>query len=150
MKSHSGLKKVVKSVRGKKGAVRRSYWVKAPLQQNSERGRALGHGMANLGSALGAHFGAKYGEIAGARMAAQHGIPPTPSRIIGAYGGAHFGNKMGRQAGGIVGSVVARETHMKEHTERNLARAAHFAASGVRLYNLAKAVHGVAQSFRRR
>lgn len=29
MGSHAGLKKVVKTVRGKKGTVRRSYWVKA-------------------------------------------------------------------------------------------------------------------------
>ncbi len=40
--ARSGLKKVVKTVKGKKGTVRRSYWVKA--QAPTKRARAVGAG----------------------------------------------------------------------------------------------------------
>ena len=54
--SHTGLKKVRKTVRGKKGAVKRSYWVKSQTSNNSK----------GSGAAHSAKLGAFGGFVTGA------------------------------------------------------------------------------------
>lgn len=61
MKSKAGLRKITKSVRGKKGTVRRSYWV---ADQKTASGR-LQKGLGILGSAAGARVGSKIGAVGG-------------------------------------------------------------------------------------
>lgn len=67
MANRAGLRKVVKTVRGKKGSVRRSYWVRA--------GDAVKSGAKAAGGFVGRHKGAIAGALALAAMAgiAHHG-----------------------------------------------------------------------------
>lgn len=88
MGSHAGLKKVVKSVRGKKGTVRRTYWVKAKDAVKGA-GRFLNKhkGKIAAGAALAgaAYLGAKHrGAIGGALSGARKGVG-----VVRALGGIH-------------------------------------------------------------
>ena len=103
--ARSGLKKVVKTVRGKKGSVKRSYWVRASGGKKAKsanaggiRGFAQRHsgvikgalGMAALAGAaygsykLGGHLGWKYGtQINNARSRAMDGLNRMGMRTPG-------------------------------------------------------------------
>lgn len=147
--ARAGLKKVLKTVRGKRGTTRRAYWVKsaAPTHAKLKRadaGVSLGHSAGYLGSQLGAMAGS----IHGARWGARQGF--------GLYGqigtsvvGSHFGAGIGRTGGTMLGYNVARVTKMRESTERNLSNATRLAGHAVRAYNLFKTVEAIGQMVRR-
>lgn len=147
--SKAGLRKVLKTVRGKRGTTRRAYWVKsaAPTHAKLKRadaGVSLGHASAYLGSQLGGMAGAMHGARWGARQG------------FGLYGqigtsvvGSHFGAQLGRSGGAMLGYNVARTTKMRESTERNLANATRIVGHGVRAYNLFKTVEAIGQMVRR-
>lgn len=61
MGSHAGLKKVVKTVRGKKGVVKRTYWMRA-----TEKAKAAGRGIQKGAKATGKFLGKHKGKIAAA------------------------------------------------------------------------------------
>ena len=89
----NGLRKIVKSVRGRKGSVRRSYWIKASADQKLERGLGiLGSG---LGSRLGQKIGTRIGpltavigkwtarkEVAGWFWVPLSEVRPVPSQVL--------------------------------------------------------------------
>jgi len=147
--ARAGLKKVLKTVRGKRGTTRRAYWVKsaAPTHAKLKRadaGVSLGHSASYLGSQLGGMAGS----IHGARWGARQGF--------GLYGqigtsvvGSHFGAQLGRSGGRMLGYNLARATKMREFTERNLSGATRIAGHVVRAYNLFKTVEAVGQMVRR-
>ena len=84
MANRAGLRKVTKTVRGKKGSVRRSYWVKT---SGAVKGAA---------KAAGGFVARHKGKIAGAAAlagAAYLGVKHG-SKIAGAVRGAHFAKKV--------------------------------------------------------
>lgn len=146
MKTRSGLKKIKKSTR--KGL--RSYWVKSDPKgsfksmehpsRREDQGRALGHGMGNLGAGLGALVGAHHAAKYGMRAAASRGVGAHEAAFGAALVGGHFGGQAGRQAGRLSGHVLARTLNMRESTERALGSFAHLAGTGLKMYGLYRTV----------
>lgn len=89
MANRAGLKKVTKTVRGKKGAVKRSYWVKA---KEAVSGFAKNHGKKILaGAALagGAALAYKHRHAALTKLAMRHTL--AKNQYKGAVSGAITG-----------------------------------------------------------
>lgn len=75
MANRTGLKKVVKTVRGKKGTVKRSYWVKAQGAASKAGGFVKKHAGKIAGAAAvvgGAYLAHKYGHAAHGYLSAAH------------------------------------------------------------------------------
>lgn len=100
MANHAGLKKVIKSVRGKKGTVRRSYWVKSSLRSDTGSRKRMG-----AKEVLKTH---------GLTMAA-HGFGMGFAGGLGFVGGASVGERMGRQRAAKQG-LQRDATHKKSTT----------------------------------
>lgn len=142
MKTRSGLKKIKKSTR--KGL--RSYWVKSDPKgsfksmehpsRREDQGRALGHGMGNLGAGLGALVGAHHAAKYGMRAAASHGVGAHEAAFGAALVGGHFGSQAGRQVGRVTGHVMARAGNLSQGTERTLGSFASLAGTGLKVYGL--------------
>lgn len=116
MANRAGLRKVVKTVRGKHGAVRRSYWVKAQGAAQAA-GRAIGRGARAVGSFAKAHplvtagilmaatGGAAYGAHA---LLAAHGMSAAGAiHAVGSYASTHFAAAHARAVTGL-GIAAAR------------------------------------------
>ena len=114
----SGPRKVTKSVRGKKGMVRRSYWV-ADHKTSAER---LRRGLSLLGSTTGAKVGARVGAtgggIFGALAAGVYAARKKPNlspndaiRTVGFGMGAGIigGHTLGGAAGAVSGHFVGKK-----------------------------------------
>lgn len=99
MSGHAGLTKVTKNVKGKKGMVRRSYWV---------RGKdAVKAGAKKLGGFVSKHKGKIAGAAAlagAAYLGVKHG-----SKISGAYHGAKAGLKHTNALAGVLGTKASRK-----------------------------------------
>ena len=95
----NGLRKIVKSVRGRKGSVRRSYWIKASADQKLERGLGI------LGSGLGSRLGQKIGTRIGP-LTAVIGKWTARKEVAGWFGGALIGGASGSFAGFKAGHRV--------------------------------------------
>ena len=132
-----GLRKVTKTV---KGGARRSYWIKATPKalKSSDRGVALGHGMANLGSAVGSMYGSR----AGANLVARHGFGYV-GQIGGSILGAQVGARFGASAGKMAGHASANALRLSAKNERYAAHAAHLAGDGLRLYNVIQGIRAL-------
>lgn len=99
MGTHAGLTKVTKNVKGKKGMVRRSYWVRGKEAAKS--------GAKKIGGFLNKHKGkiAAGAALAGAAyMGVKHG-----SKISGAYHGAKAGIKHTNALAGVLGTTATRK-----------------------------------------
>ena len=142
--ARSGLKKVVKTVKGKKGTVRRSYWVKAQgaagkakkaaggfARRHSTALKVVGGLAALAGLAYGAHRAPAL--MASAKMAhagysAAREAGGTRTQALGIAGRA--GRLMNRAHGGSEwGQSVAREAKL---TANNLGGLATFATAAPR------------------
>lgn len=133
MANRAGLRKVTKTVRGKKGSVRRSYWVKASGAVKGAAKAAGGFVARHKGKIAGAaalagaaYLGVKHGsKIAGAISGARDGhrfsnvkAAVTGNRVgigdrakhaaVGAIGGAFGGAKADRERSRKIGAAVER------------------------------------------
>lgn len=112
MSGHAGLTKVTKSVKGKKGMVRRSYWVRGT--------DAVKSGAKKLGSFVNRHKGKIAGAAAlagAAYLGMRHG-----SQIKGALSGAHKAFSGGGRA--LLGDVHSAATRgARSGARRDNARA---------------------------
>lgn len=128
MGSHAGLKKVVKSVKGKKGVVKRSYWVKAKeavsgmAKRQGQRNAAAYKKSSTMGSAktglrvglvgglLGSHrsVAASRGVTIGAQMlaAGTRRATGTQGKTIGKKLKHGIATHAGRIVGGLVGGMA--------------------------------------------
>ena len=129
MANRAGLKKVTKMVHGKKGTVKRSYWIKA-----KEGAKSVGGKVAGAARAAGGFLKRHKGKIAaGAGLAAA---------AYGAYKGAKFvkgyrgmGMSHGDAAKAIVGGLKERAKGAAErgaHAVVGVGAKAHKAASDAR------------------
>lgn len=94
--ARAGLRRVVKTVRGKHGTHRRAYYMKAEAPKPS-RGRRIAGAVA--GAALGAIGGAIFGGAGGAGLgaaAAHRGVVNTATRHLTAGQGVVTGGQWGR------------------------------------------------------
>ena len=143
----SGLRKVTKSVRGKKGMVRRSYWV-ADRETSAKR---LRRGLGILGSSIGVKIGAKIGTvggavtgtIAGGYAAAKRGHQGSQAVRtvgIGLGAGAIAGHATGAFAGGVTGHYAGKDLGRK--LSRRGMSAKHMNAVGTFAAVAGLAVHG--------
>ncbi len=100
--TRSGLRKVVKFVKGKKGSVRRSYWMKAPATPEQEK---INHAWANklYSTGLKNAFGI-WGAHVGMRVGTRIEGGPTPGR------GLVFGQLGGYAAGRLVAGRTYKAT----------------------------------------
>lgn len=136
MKSRAGLKKVVKSVKGKNGKrVRRAYWTSAEEEKRFSHNH-LRRGMGVLGSALGGRVGGTAGLLGGAitggliggHRAAKKGLGPQEAlvsgmrtgivagglgHIAGYTGGSFAGYKLGRGVGNRVARGKMKLRHQR-------------------------------------
>ena len=121
MGSRAGLKKVTKSVRGKHGTVRRTYWVNAKqatskfLRRHGKKIAVVAGTAALAGSAYLAHkHRAKLSEHAGHAnkqfAAFRRGTGATlTKKLVSAAGSKladHIGESFGERAGGAIGRMV--------------------------------------------
>ena len=119
--ARSGLKKVVKTVKGKKGTVKRSYWVKASLPQKKATGIAgkarkaltalrtmggnhyvqsalIGAGTGALGKAAALHgAGVDVARVGMERAQQSQSAGGARARALAAGSFAHFGSSLGTQ-----------------------------------------------------
>ncbi len=119
MANRAGLRKVVKTVRTKKGVVRRSYWVRASHQL-----KAGGLAAAAIGSGLSGMFiGGAAGRMAGAAIASRRAGQMFQAGINGGTadslnhgaasalrhmnGGGFIGGIGGAVGGGFLGGAIA-------------------------------------------
>ncbi len=151
--ARAGLKKITKTVRGKKGTVRRTYWVKSAAQKvggflSKHKGKiAAGAALAGAGLLAHRHRLALRGAYHGAKAMHQE------NRAIHS-GNIRFGHKMGalQQAkhvlsGARTGARVGEEMRPQSSSGWRRLRTATRAASGrnVTAYLAAsKALHGYA------
>lgn len=125
MGSKAGLKKVTKSVRGKHGSVRRTYWVRAKqvgnkfMQRHGNKVKAAGAVAGAVALAAGAHLAHKHRGAIGERAAAANkafagfrrgtGASLT-KKLVSAAGSKlaeHAGESLGARVGGSIGRMVA-------------------------------------------
>lgn len=152
MGSHAGLKKVVKSVRGKKGTVRRTYWVRtkeavkgAGRFLNKHKGKiAAGAALAGAAYLASKHRGAIKGAYHGARIANKGAgaVSDGMRRVTGH--GLGFKNRakaviMGARAGSAIGGMsdkgrrVVGAAHSQVDKVRSIPSAIQGGISGARL-----------------
>lgn len=98
----AGLKKVVKTVKGKKRSTKRTYWVKAaepkrPSALRSRMGDAAGWLAGSMSNQVAAYAGRKVGRIAGGVVGLHLSPFLTPAAI-----------PVGYMVGGWLGSSVAQ------------------------------------------
>lgn len=99
MSGHAGLTKVTKNVKGKKGMVRRSYWVRGS--------NAVKAGAKKLGGFVNKHKGKIAGAAAlagAAYLGVKHG-----SKISGAIGGARRGLANANKLAGMFRTTASRK-----------------------------------------
>jgi hypothetical protein len=124
MGSKAGLKKVTKSVRGKHGAVRRTYWVRAKqeggkfLQKHKGKLKVAGAVLGATALAAGAHLAHKHrgaiGERASAANKAFAGFrrgtgASLTKKLVSAAGNKlaeHAGESLGSRVGGGIGRMI--------------------------------------------
>jgi len=153
----SGLRKVTKSVRGKKGMVRRSYWV-ADRETSAKRlKRGLGilgsSAGAKVGGVLGAAGGGAFGGIAGLYSAARRnqnmndgtktfGVGVGAGIIAGYTGGAIGGGVTGYYAGERIGHRLNRRGMSAKHMNAigTFAAVAGAAIHGHHIYGTAREI----------
>ena len=147
MGSKSGLRKVTKLVRGKKGMVRRSYWV-ADRETSAKR---LQKGLGILGSSIGAKIGSKIGAVGGAvtgtvaggyaaAKRGHQGSQAVRTIGIGLGAGAIAGHATGAFAGGVTGHYAGKDLGRK--LNRRGMSAKHMNAVGTFAAIAGLAVHG--------
>lgn len=119
MSNRAGLRKVVKTVRTKKGVVRRSYWVRAGHQTKAAGMSALAITSLIASPFVGAALGQRIGAAAGEKRAGQifnAGLSGrTADSINEGASGAYrhmqttgaIGGVAGALGGGVLGSMVA-------------------------------------------
>lgn len=143
--ARAGLKKVVKSVRGKHGTVRRTYWVKSNLKQTEQKGPGFLRrhaGKLVAGAALAGLAYANRNKLAGAARGARIGLSGKGSatqRAMDAFSMAKAGYTARRgqdnidfhmlrgkdalrRLGAKSGSVRERATAWRRGTGADLAR----------------------------
>jgi hypothetical protein len=107
--SKAGLRKVTKTVRGKKGTVRRSYWVKSA--DNNQRRKSVfspGESAYRKNSGLAsANTGARVGLIAG--LLGAHRIPGSP--IVSGVGAQVLAHRQRKQYGQRGKSIFGKLGH---------------------------------------
>ena len=146
MGSRAGLQKVVKSVRGKKGTVRRTYWIKtkdavkgAGRFLNKHKGKIAGAALLAGAAYLGnKHRGAIGGALSGARKGVN--VMRTLGDMHKALGGSGAnardyaaGAKTGAVLGGLRGHMKDTDRHAANATARQQAgNRLRFVASGLR------------------
>lgn len=151
MGSRAGLKKVVKSVRGKKGTVRRTYWVKtkdavkgAGRFLNKHKGKIAGAALLAGAAYLGnKHRGAIGGALSGARKGA--GEVRALSGIHKAFGGSGA-NAKDYAAGAGTGAVLGGLRGHRKDTDRHAANAVARRQAGNRLRFVASGLRQAAGS----
>ena len=107
--ARAGLKKVVKSVKGKRGSVKRSYWVKAAAPQKKGKKRGV---LGTMKAVAGNHYlqSAALGALTGgfnqhathraqARDRAEHKNPNSPIAQFGKHNVGAITGGMGRTVG---------------------------------------------------
>ncbi len=134
--ARSGLKKVVKTVKGKKGTVKRSYWVKAQgaagkakkavggfARRHSTALKVVGSVAALAGLAYGAHRAPAWMEAARAAHGAYASVREAGGTRTQALGIAGRGGRLvNRVHGGSEwGQSVAREAKLTANNLRGLA-----------------------------
>lgn len=148
MASRAGLKLVKKTVRGKHGSVKRSYWVKS----NPDAGRKPGFFRRNAGKiaavaalAGGAYLAHKHGRAIagavggmklGAAMAAQHAKETGKTLTLG-----------NRLSARMLGAIHGANNHGGTITHKDVADAAHRAHT--RMREAAHGFHAQATEYRR-
>lgn len=150
----AGLTRKKITVKGRKGAYLRSVLVKiTPADKKAIRqdaGVALGHGMARLGQAVGAHVGAHYGGRWGAQNAHIYGVHPYAASIAASFAASKVAGRGGASVGKVVGHNLARKTRMSEASERQAANAAHLGATALNIYGAYKTVKSIHDHFKAR
>lgn len=143
----SGLRKVVKSVRGKKGTIRRSYWV-ADRETSAKR---LQRGLGTLGSAVGSRVGGSLGASGGGVIGGMAGLYSAARRQQGMSEGTKtFGVALGAGiiagytggaiGGGVTGYYAGR--NLGRRLNRRGMSAKHMNAVGTFATVAGAAVHG--------
>ena len=109
----SGLRKVTKLVRGKKGAVRRSYWVADKQHKTSKikagemvRKHGLGIAMLSFSQGFGAGVGAIGGMVGGAKVGHRYQLSKRykiKSHLVGGM--------LGTFVGSATGHTIAKQSH---------------------------------------
>lgn len=128
----AGLKKVVKTVRGKRGTVRRSYWVKASagkpslMQRAAGAAKTVGKGALALGAVAAAGALARRGvrSLSGNPERARQAFASAKSAFAkartgtgadlahhlanegGSHLASHFGSRFGQVAGTAIGGAI--------------------------------------------
>ena len=131
----SGLKRVKKTVRGKRGNIQRTYWM-ADHSSNKERAKAVLLYKVAMGN-MGGSFGMTEGMKIGGRLHRKNWVQCA---LMGGIGGSTVGH--------YAGVGVADATH-KLLSSKNLRRAtfaAHAVAIGNSVYNTYKIWKGIYRS----
>ena len=126
MAKRAGLRKITKVVRGKKGSVRRSYWVSQGSMSDRDKAKHIYKtGLANAGMGLGANLGRHVGLKSDPHLRT---FKPAAAMLGGAAGGY------------LLGRGVAHTTSRKlsNRAMRNLGIAGHVVGAGSALYNFHK------------
>lgn len=114
--SRAGLRKVTKVVRGKRGATRRSYWVRAAGLAKRHRS-VIAAGALTLAAALAAHkrqaIGAGAASVAkSANHWRRYGGATLAGKLVSAVGAKaaeHIGASLGKRVGARVGRRLGRK-----------------------------------------
>lgn len=115
----SGLRRVQKTVRGKRGTVRRSYWMR---QEAAARPVTSGRRAVKVGAAVGAVFGGALGALAGAGAGAAVRHRQLTASIRQADPWSYVGSGTPRAHGMMANLLRARPQMMAGHYGGGMAR----------------------------
>jgi hypothetical protein len=131
----SGLRKVMKSVRGKHGTVRRAYYMKSAAPAQASRGkRALG---AIVGGMVGAGVGALFGAAGGA---AAGGVHANSVIRRDAHGWAGVNQSAGNIHPSVSRGIVSQ--YMAQNPKAMAAHMARGTAGGAAVFGTGGAIAG--------